>query len=366
MSARLKDIFSEDFFAFFLHEFSAIYPLDTKLFLNAVYVDSWAEKKLTDRIEHIAVSLHACLPFSYTGQIKILQKFCARTEQSLQSDWKLGYMFVPKFIELYGLNEFEVSMRAIEHITKCVSCEFAIRPFIMKYPQETLMHMYDWSNHSHQNVRRLSSEGCRPTLPWGKQIPQFMASPQMIMPILENLKTDSSVFVQKSVANNLNDISKDNPEYVLEICEKWKNTHPITAKIIKYGLRTLLKQGNERALKLCGIVASTHVSVSDFVVHTADVTKNKPLQFSCSVHNSHSKPCMIRVEYRLHFVRKNNRYTHKNFFVHEHIYAAYETKKIIKTHSFQPRTTRVYYPGKHRVELIVNGRLCGKREFYFS
>jgi 3-methyladenine DNA glycosylase AlkC len=334
-----------------------------------VYGDSWGEKSLTQRIEHIARSLHTCIPLSYTEQIEIFKKFCARTEQTVQTvqtDWKLGYMFIPKFIELFGQDEYETSMEAIEDITKCTSCEFVIRPFISARPQKTMAQMYVWSQHNHPNVRRLASEGCRPRLPWGKQISQFIASPHPIIPILENLKTDSSVFVQKSVANNLNDISKDNPELVLSLCETWKHTHPITTKIIKHGLRTLLKQGNTRALELCNIVYSPHISVTDFTVRTPKVTNNKPLQFSCCIHNSYTKPCLVRVEYRLHFVRKNNTYTHKNFFVHEQMYAAHETKKISKTHSFQTRTIRAYYPGKHVVEIIVNGRLCEEKGFVYT
>ncbi|GLL57169.1 hypothetical protein KUBF_48340 [Bacteroides finegoldii] len=71
-------------------------------------------------------------------------------------------------------------------------------------------------------VRRLASEGCRPRLPWAMALPNLKKDPTPIIPILENLKNDPARFVRLSVANNLNDIAKDNPEIVIDLAKKWK------------------------------------------------------------------------------------------------------------------------------------------------
>lgn len=68
-----------------------------------------------------------------------------------------------------------------------------------------------WSEHENEHVRRLASEGSRPRLPWGKSIPALKLDPSPVLPILEKLMQDESLYVRKSVANNLNDISKTHP-----------------------------------------------------------------------------------------------------------------------------------------------------------
>ena len=44
----------------------------------------------------------------------------------------------------------------------------------------------------------------------------------------EQLKQDPSDYVRRSVANHLNDISKDQPELMLEICQRWFGQHRTT------------------------------------------------------------------------------------------------------------------------------------------
>jgi 3-methyladenine DNA glycosylase AlkC len=51
--------------------------------------------------------------------------------------------------------------------------------------------MYAWSKHENEHVRGLSSEGCRPQLPWAISLPRFKKDPSPVLPILEQLKTVS-------------------------------------------------------------------------------------------------------------------------------------------------------------------------------
>ena len=111
--------------------------------------------------------------------------------------------------------------------------------------------MLKWSKNKNVHVRRLSSEGLRPRLPWAKKLEQFIDDPTPILPILENLKKDESMFVKKSVANNLNDILKDNYSVGIRILKKWSKTkNKDTQWIIKHALRNEIKKENPEAVKL--------------------------------------------------------------------------------------------------------------------
>ena len=113
-------------------------------------------------------------------------------------------------------------------------------------------------------VRRLASEGCRPRLPWAMALPNLKENPAPIIPILENLKNDPARFVRLSVANNLNDIAKDNPEIVIDLVKKWKGESKEVDWIIKHGCRTLLKQGNPEVMELFGFNSTiSNICVED-------------------------------------------------------------------------------------------------------
>ncbi len=164
-----------------------------------------------------------------------------------------GYWIMPiaKYVEKYGVDCFSDSMDAIKEITKRHTGEYCIRPFIEKYPAETLEIMQKWSLDRNVHVRRLSSEGVRPRLPWAKKLAQFIENPEPILEIIENLKDDDSKFVQKSVANNLNDILKDNYEPGMKTIKMWSKQATQNRKwIIKQALRNQTKKGNPEAKKI--------------------------------------------------------------------------------------------------------------------
>lgn len=145
------------------------------------------------------------------------------------------------YVEQYGLDDYETSVKAIERITQFTSCEFSVHPFIIRYPNEMMVQILIWSKHENWGVRRLASEGCRPRFPWAMALPHLKKDPALIIPILENLKNDPARFVRLSVAYNLNDIVKDNPETVMELVKRWKGESEEVDWIIKHGCRTLLK-----------------------------------------------------------------------------------------------------------------------------
>ena len=209
--------------------------------------------ELKDRVEFIADQLQANLPTDFTQALDILLKILGPENENETGMFSEYYWVMPiaKFVEKYGLNHFPESMNAIKEITKRNTGEYCIRPFIEKYPDKTLAVLEEWSQDANVHVRRLSSEGLRPRLPWAKKIDRFIENPKPVLDILDNLKDDDSKFVQKSVANNLNDILKDNYEIGMKAIRKWsKGATPNRKWIIKHALRNQIKNGNAEAKRI--------------------------------------------------------------------------------------------------------------------
>lgn len=209
--------------------------------------------ELKDRVEVIADALYEFLPGDYKEAIKILSQILGPPNKNETGMFKEWYWLMPVtfFVEKYGINHFKTSIDAIYEITQRNTGEYAVRPFLVKYPTKMLSVMLEWSKSKNVHVRRLSSEGVRPRLPWAKKLEQFIADPKPILPILENLKEDESMFVKKSVANNLNDILKDNYNIGINVLKEWsKSKNNNTHWIIKHAVRNEIKKGNYEAKKL--------------------------------------------------------------------------------------------------------------------
>ena len=46
------------------------------------------------------------------------------------------YMFLPEYIETYGIEDYQTSIVAFEKVTQFTSAEFAVRPFLIRYPEK--------------------------------------------------------------------------------------------------------------------------------------------------------------------------------------------------------------------------------------
>lgn len=209
--------------------------------------------ELKDRVEVMADQLHEVLGLGYTENMAYLLKILGPENPEETGMFTNFYWIMPiaKYVEKYGLAAFDLSMHAIEEITKRNTSEYTIRPYIEKYPQKTMDLMLRWSKDENFHIRRLASEGGRPRLPWASKIQAFIDDPSPLLPILDQLKDDPSKYVQKSVANCLNDIIKDNFPLAKQQIESWL---PAQSKantwIIKHALRKLKKAENPWALSL--------------------------------------------------------------------------------------------------------------------
>lgn len=196
MPEPLKNIYSKAF-VHLLGE--SIYQLDSSFelqsFCEKVLDEEWEDRSLKQRMRHITLSLHQSFSLEYQEIIEILKKIIP-----LFRDHELASIVFPDYVEVYGQEDWNTSISALELFTQYTTSEFAVRPFLKKDLFKMIKQMYCWSRHNNHRVRRLSSEGCRPRLPWGMSIAELKESPQILIPILTELKQDESKYVRTSVA----------------------------------------------------------------------------------------------------------------------------------------------------------------------
>lgn len=364
MAEPLKNIYTTEFVHQLVRVWQPLLPnLNEVEFSKAVFKTDWDGLELKQRMSQLAEVTLSALPSNFDLAASIICEMTTIIAEQSTSGLGFEYMFIPEMIAKNGLGHWKSSMRAIECVTQFTSCEFAIRPFILAYEVETMQQMLEWSEHSHANVRRLSSEGCRSRLPWSMALPNFKKDASLIVHILENLKSDDSLFVQKSVANNLNDISKDHPALALQLAKKWKGTSPITNWIVKHGMRTLLKGGNTEALQIFNYAETQKLALSKFQIFTTEVVFGKTLEFQLILENNTNEHLLVRLEYAIYFMKSNGLQNKKVFKISERGLHAFETIKVKKSHTIKPISTRKYYSGKHAVALIVNGVEFEKHDF---
>lgn len=194
----------------------------------------------TQRVDLHVQELHRLLPTNFKVAVKLITSILGPENKEQTGMFKVYYWILPlgKYIETYGLNHFKESIHALEEITKRNTAEYAIRAFIRKYPQECLEVMESWAKSDNFHLRRLSSEGLRPKLPWASKLDTFIENPKPVFRILNLLREDSVLFVKKSVANHLTDWLKVNPEPTKKLIHTWrKSKNPHTEWILKRATR---------------------------------------------------------------------------------------------------------------------------------
>ncbi|MGQ1788450.1 DNA alkylation repair protein [Saccharicrinis sp. GN24d3] len=335
-------------------------------FLSKIFIESWEEMEFKERMHHIAMVVRTQLSDDFNECVNELYLMITYLKSSGADKFKfaeLAYIFIPDIIEKYGMEHFDTSVVAFEAITPFTSCEFAVRPFIIQYQDEMLDKVMEWTKHENEHVRRLASEGSRSRLPWGMAIQSLKSNPEPVLPILEALKNDSSEYVRKSVANNLNDISKDNPETVIEVAKRWKGNTKETDWIVKHACRTLLKAGNSEVLQLFGFAPPDKIEVNDLTLINENLKMGDELEFSFSLNNLSSKSEKVRLEYAIYYMKKNGSLSKKVYKISEKEYAANSVTKVVRKQSFKIVTTRKFYVGEHILSVIINGQEIEERTF---
>ncbi|MDR0268109.1 DNA alkylation repair protein [Paenibacillus sp.] len=356
MAEALKSMYNMEFLQDFGEKVKEAYgAFEIEGFINKIMDDTWEELALKARTRRISQTLGEYLPASYEEALGIL----------FQIDEKcvgFPYLFFPDFVEVYGQAEedWNLSMQALERFTQRSSAEFAVRPFIIREPERMMDQMLAWSKHPNEHVRRLASEGCRPRLPWGQALKMFKQDPSPVLPILEQLKEDTSLYVRKSVANNLNDIAKDHPRAVLGIAKRWLGSNPDTNWIVRHACRTLIRKADPEVMKLFGYSDSNDEHPLAISANLSARPQVLPIGGSSLLHYElhirEGSTVRIRIEYGIYFVKSNGQASRKLFLLSDKTVPGGSQLKGDRKHSWADLTTRRHYPGEHRIVLLVNGQ----------
>ena len=348
MATELKEMFNRKFYEHLAIQFNkADANFDSAKFIEAV-TNGLENRSLNERLRFTTLTLKNHLPTDFKQAVQLLNKVIPNTAKGYTS------LIFPDYVGQFGIHDFETSLEALAYYTEFGSSEFAIREFLKHDFDKTLEVMKLWAKSPNHHHRRLASEGCRPRLPWAMALPELKKNPNPILPLLTILKSDTSEYVRRSVANNLNDIAKDNPQIVIEIANKWKGQSKETDAIIKHACRTLLKQGNIEILKHFGL-DSSKVAITDFKIKKTKVAIGNYLEFSFKVQNNDSKSQKIRLEYAVYYLRQNGQLSKKVFKISERLFEPNQSSEIQRKQSFKLITTRKFYAGLQKLSIIANG-----------
>jgi 3-methyladenine DNA glycosylase AlkC len=332
---------------------------DRKRFL-AIATTGLANLTLIQRMRRTTDAAHATLPGDFPAAVAVLRRIAPGLPSGFTGIW------LPDFVGQHGHAHFEESMKALKFLTPFSSAEFAIREFLRRDLARTLAVMERWSRDENEHVRRLASEGSRPRLPWSFRLEALVSDPAPAAPILENLRADPSLYVRKSVANHLNDISKDHPDWMLYRLKSWDLDHPHTQWIAKRAARTLIKAGHPPALQLFNFGAKPVVKVADFKVTPARVKLGQTMEFSFSITSTSRKTQSLAVDYIIHYVKASGETSPKVFKLRELTLAAGDTQVIRKRQTIRNFTTRKHYAGRHDIEVQINGRILARGQFFLD
>lgn len=332
--------------------------------------------ELKERISLVTHSLNDYLPNQFEKAVAILLKSLPEELPNGSKDIE-GYgsnmldslhgfimISLTNYVAEYGIANYEVSMNALKIMTSRFSAEEAARYFIQKYPLKTLKTYKKWCLDENMHVRRLVSESTRSRLPWTMQLPEFIEDPSPVLPFLELLKNDDELYVRRSVANNLNDISKDNPGVVIKLLKKWsKDKSSEMQWLVKHALRTLIKEGNSEALSIIGFHPDPAIKVQNLTLNSSTVSFGDSLIFKTKIKSLSDSDQWLMIDHVIHHMKANGKLSPKVFKLKKIRLKANETIEINKSHPIKKITTREYYAGKHEVQLQINGSRFPKKVF---
>ncbi|MFZ5675552.1 MAG: DNA alkylation repair protein [Pseudomonadota bacterium] len=358
MAEELKHILGEAAIRTLAGEIKRVFPDFRAGPFTKACLAGLADLALMARAWHIADALHAHLPRPFAAAADILLASLgprpAADAETAQSP--LRYMPHLCFVQKYGLDDFEAAMRAQYELTQWFSAEFSIRAYLTKYPEATYARLLDWTRDGNVHIRRLASEGTRPRLPWASRLPAFQADPRPVIALLERLKDDPERYVQRSVANNLNDIGKDHPDLLVELCRQWlAGATPDRQWIVRHALRSLVKKSHLGALSLLGVGTRPDIRIADVTLAPRRVNVGGKLRFSFTLASTGKRPQDLLIDYAVHFVKANGGTRPKVFKLRRIELPPATELPLASTVSFADMTTRKHYPGRHRIDLLVNG-----------
>jgi 3-methyladenine DNA glycosylase AlkC len=322
--------------------------------------------ELMARASHITDVMFDHLPRPFAAAAEILVASLGPELAGTDGFGLAPFRYMPHvlFVQKYGLDDFEAAMQVQYEMTKRFSAESSIRAFLVKYPEDTYARLLQWARDENVHVRRLVSEGTRPRLPWAPRLRAFQEDPRPVIALLDILKDDPELYVRRSVANNLNDIGKDHPDLAVEVCRRWSTAlSPEREWIVRHALRSLVKSAHRGALETLGVGGRPSVTVTRVRLDPSVVKVGGELRFSFEITSTGKKVQELLIDYAVHFVKANGATRPKVFKLRRIELPPAGKVKLENSISFKDMTTRRHHPGRHRIDLLINGVVQSLIEF---
>ncbi len=353
----LKELFNTAFHEHLALELTKVYKnFKQQQFITEVS-KNLEQQSLNERMRNASLVLNKYLPEDYKKTIDILQQVIPNMKRGYTS------LLFPDYVGQYGKKDIHLSLEALKYFTQFGSSEFAIREFLKHDFNKTIQVMYTWAKDKNYHVRRLASEGSRPRLPWSFKLDEVIKNPKLTQPILETLKADEELYVRKSVANHLNDISKDHPDYMVQVVKGWDKKHTHTAWIVKHASRALIKKGHSASLAVFDFEKKPRLSIGQFKLNTKNLKLGQALQFEFDVVSEKSSPQKLVIDYIIHYRKKAGELSPKVFKLTELELLPKQSVHISKKQVFKDFTTRKHFSGQHLIEIQVNGKVMAEDKF---
>ena len=360
MADALKSFFSPALVRRLAGDVARVYPA----FRSASFIKAASkgldELELLDRGKHISRALAAHLPVDFPTAIALVLRSLGveHKNDELIGAGMAPFYYYPHtvFVTEHGLDHFDLSMQAQYELTKRFTAEGSIRPFIARYPERVFSVLRDWSSDPNPHVRRLVSEGTRLRLPWAMRVSWLDQNPQRVLDLLELLKDDPATLVRRSVANNLNDLGKIHPGLMAKTCEAWlQDASEERRALVEHALRSAIKRGDPKALRLLGYGGKPAVVVEHVKLAPRRAAIGGRVVISFTVRNTGRSKQDLLVDLGVHFVKSRGKTSRKVFKVKRVSLAPRASAELSASVSLAVHTTRKPNPGKHAVEVMING-----------
>lgn len=384
-----KNAFNPSLIEHIANCFTTVWPEFQKNTFITIASNNLETLALKQRSEQILLALQATLPEQLidgekiilstlssakneTDEVLFSQDFQAPQQTAGIDGWAI--MPIADYVGKQALNNISLrpeqktqiitcAMTLFNALTQRFSAEFGIRFLLNAFPEEILAILATWLEHPSQHVRRLISEGTRPRLPWGMQLPIFIKQPELILPLLTALKDDNEEYVRRSVANNLNDIAKDHPELLNDTIAVWlKGANKNRLRLINHAARTLIKQGNKNTLKLLGYKPANIDNIR-FNLSNSTLNFGQSIILSLAFESTTENKQKLIIDYVVHHQKANGKTSAKTFKWKTCTLNGKKTFNADKKHTIKAITTRVYYPGVHQIDIMINGEKKAQASF---
>lgn len=366
----LKDGFNASTVRWIAQSIAAVHPAFASKGFVGFCLEGFDGLSLMERVGRVARGMHRHLPADFGRAVTVLQQAMGEPgTPAREAQGMAAFRHAPhlQFVAEAGLDHPEAALDALEWLTRHFSGEFAIRPFIERDPHATLQRMQRWCTHPDPRVRRLASEGSRPLLPWARRVSHLVEDPSLTVPLIDTLAGDPDEVVRRSAANHLNDISRLDPALAVRVASGWcARGLQDGERTVNRALRTLVKQGHAEAMALLGFAADDAFSVEGLRLDRKRVPIGGKLAVRFALRRADAKAAAACVDYAVCYASANGSARRKVFKGEVRPLQPGGVESFEFVRDFVVRSTRRLYPGPHRVEILVNGRVLGAADFQLT